>query len=335
MTAPGCVVRQLEVGLGTDVAQRPDRDLDGIGRTRRRLPLLLGDRRELVAGPRTIPLVHDVPDHLDPVAGTEQGPQRPRLVAEHPALEPQPLANRSMEELARSRRVEHQPWVGDQRLAPGLADVGPVVHPGDPGVHPVRPDPLANDGQGIGRHGGAVERGKRAGQHPVVAVEEGQPLAAHEREPEVARGGGPGVLLGTHQHDPRITIGQRLDQVGGTVGGGIVHDDALDGRVRRAEDGVEGTPDRAGGVPARDQDTDLGRGIGHGWVHAGDGTGEHTLARDRRDGPWRPVVARRSRALRPRSPAPPRAGVVGPRPRSPRGARPCARPCRSRAGPRA
>ena len=157
--APGCVVGQLQIGLGTDVAQRPDRDLDGLRRTRRRTPLLLGDRRGLAAGPRSRPLVHDVPDDLDPVAGSEQGTQRPGLVAEHPALEPQPLANGAMEELARPRCVEHQPGVGDQRLAAGLADVGPVVLRGDPGVHPVRPDPLSDDGQGIGRHGGAVQRG--------------------------------------------------------------------------------------------------------------------------------------------------------------------------------
>ena len=268
-----------------------------------------------------IPLVHDVPDHLDPVARPEEGTQRPGLVAEHPALEPQPLADGPMEELAGIRRVEHQPGVGDQRLAPRLADVRPVVLPGDPRVHAIRPDPLADDGQGIGRNGSAVHCGKCAGQQPVVAAEKGQPLAAHQREPEVERTGGPGVHLSPHQYDPRIVIGQRLDQVGGLVGGGIVHDDALDGRVRRAQDGVERTADGPGGVPARDEDADLRRGIGHGGVHWGYGR--------------RRVYARRMGSLRARSPARRRAGGARPRPRSPPAARPCPRPCRSRVGSRA
>ncbi len=294
--APRGHVGQDTVGLICDLPPGSDRHLDGLRRTRRRPALLLGDRRELVARPRAVPLVHDVPDHLDPVAGPEQGAQRPGLVAEHPALETQPLANGAMEELARPRRVEHQARVGDQRLAPWLADVRPVVLPGDPRVHAVGPDPLSDDGQRIGRHGGVVQRGEGTGQHPVVAVKEGQPLAANQGKPQVARSGGPGILSRPHEHDPRIAIGQGPDQVRGPVGGCIVHHDALDGWAGRVQDGVERTLDRAGRVPARDQDTDLRGGIGHGWVHCGDGPGEHTLADVTRRWPGRPGPAHRVRA---------------------------------------
>ena len=58
------------------------------------------------------PLVDVLVDDLDPVAGPQEGADRPRLVAEDAPLELQVAKQRAMEDLAVDRRVVHQAgWV--------------------------------------------------------------------------------------------------------------------------------------------------------------------------------------------------------------------------------
>ena len=60
-------------------------------------------------GGRAEPDIHVFGHDLDPVAGAQQCPQRPRLVAEHATFEAQVADQRPMERLARRRRVVHEP----------------------------------------------------------------------------------------------------------------------------------------------------------------------------------------------------------------------------------
>ena len=165
-----------------------------------------------------------------------------------------------MERLARRRRVVHEPGRRGDGLPAGLPDVGDVVEAADPGPRSVVPDALADHGERVGRPRRAHQGGDAALGEDVVGVEERQPGPAGPLEGQVARRRGARVLGCADDDHPRIGGGQPLEDRRRPVGRAVVHDDALEGGLAVGEHRPEGALDRAGGVPAGNDDAQLGPG---------------------------------------------------------------------------
>ena len=142
----GVQVRDGEVDLVGDAPEHDRRHADHLGALGRRRLAGRGDRGDPAVRVWMGPLVDVLVDDLDPVAGPQEGADRPRLVAEDASLELQVAKERPMEDLAVDRRVIHQAGVGRDRLPAGQPDVGVVVALRDPAPLAVVLDPLADHG---------------------------------------------------------------------------------------------------------------------------------------------------------------------------------------------
>ena len=281
-------VVRLGERAGGDIERDPGH-AHGLGAERRRPLAGAGDGRHLGVGTRPPPLVHQVVDDLDPVAGADEGAHDPRLIAHHAPLEPEARRRGAVEQLANRTHVIEEVRVGHERLAPGLADVRKVIELREPGPLPIGRDPLADDRERGRLVAAPHQRSEAPGQQPIVGVEEGQPVAARQLERPVAR-------RRTRRRSPASRSTTRRRSLGsetvqdrrGAVRGAVVDHHALEVDIALVEDGPDRGLDRGLGVPGRHD---------HGQARvAAPGVG--TLSRIRRSGsadqsPSTPPTARR------------------------------------------